>query len=256
MITRFPKPPDGFGYIYALSDARKPTEIRYIGKTEKALKSRLKEHVVERNRFSNHRLNWIRKLWGEGLKPIIWPLEVCWLSQWEERERYWIAFFKPIGILTNATEGGDGNCSKWNGAKISAAKKGKKMTPEAKEAWRKSGFVERTIARNKNGWSPETRTKILAAIKGRKMTPAQRAAFDARQGSPGTQMAQEKFRNCNELRKKPVVGDNGRKFESLAEACRQLGVKEFQLKESIRHNWRCRGVRWTVLEPSKESASI
>lgn len=94
--------------IYALSDPRKPQLIRYIGKTTQRLRKREYSHLVDAKRDSkqNRRANWINKLTREGVRPIAWPIEICDTSNWEEREKYWIAFFKPMGCLTNYHEGG------------------------------------------------------------------------------------------------------------------------------------------------------
>jgi GIY-YIG catalytic domain. len=301
MTTRTTSLLQGCGFIYALADPLAPMEVRYVGKTSKELHVRLAEHITERLRLrhQNHRLHWIRKICGEGRSPIIWLLEVCPESEWKEREQFWIAFFRPLGQLTNSTDGGD--CAPSSRpdvrAKISAAKRGKKMSPAAYAAWKTSGHTERTVARNKRGWTPQMRSKMVATVKGRPMTPAQRAAFDARKdefvartiernkrglspasrakvaaslrgrkaspetvakvkASAGFQAAQQKLRASNERRKRPVVGDDGRRFESVRDACRKLDVSEFQFREALRHRWRCRGVRWTVLEPSTESESL
>lgn len=184
MTTRRQPPPAGCGFIYALSDPLTPCEIRYIGKTENALGTRLSSHIYARHRAEVcHRLNWIKKLVAEGRRPLVWPLEICPLESWAERERFWIAFFRPLGLLTNGTDGGDqGTLTPEIRAKLSAASKGRKMTPLQRAAFdaRKEEFVARTVARNKRGWSQATKEKQSALRRGKPMTPAQKAAWEAR----------------------------------------------------------------------------
>jgi len=45
-----------------------------------------------------------------GLLPILEIVEICDESKWQEREQYWIKYYKELGFdLKNMTNGGDGN---------------------------------------------------------------------------------------------------------------------------------------------------
>lgn len=95
--------------IYALSDPRKPSLIRYIGKTRNTLRERRSSHVNpcgHKKSPNCHKVRWIKKVLSEGFIPIIWPLEICSQYNWKERETFWIKFFKPLG-LCNQTNGGE-----------------------------------------------------------------------------------------------------------------------------------------------------
>lgn len=92
--------------IYALCDPI-TGEVRYIGKTINQLHKRLSGHW--RDKRKNYKTHWINSLKEQGLKPTIKLIEICEESNWEDRERYWIAFYRSINDrLTNWLEGGNG----------------------------------------------------------------------------------------------------------------------------------------------------
>lgn len=89
--------------IYKLLDPI-TNEIRYIGKTKNALLKRYKEHIYRaKQEHDSHVYCWIRKLLKDNLKPIIELVEECTEENWEEREKYWIAYYPN---LTNVSKGG------------------------------------------------------------------------------------------------------------------------------------------------------
>lgn len=91
--------------IYSLSDPI-TNEVRYIGVTQRTLEQRLYQHVWEsKTNRGTHKIHWIRTLTNQNLKPIIKLIEVCTDNNWEEREKYWISFYKN---LTNTHQGGAG----------------------------------------------------------------------------------------------------------------------------------------------------
>lgn len=82
-------------------------EIKYIGVTISSLSTRLCQHkhdAVKKN-SDKYVSRWIRKVVSEGLFPIIELVEEVTKDTWEEREKYWIAFYDN---LTNTREGGKG----------------------------------------------------------------------------------------------------------------------------------------------------
>jgi hypothetical protein len=94
-------------YIYGLIDPRYPKIIRYVGKTKNKLNKRLTDHINEarRSKSNNYKLNWIRSLLFEKIKPIITILEAVTENNWQEKEKYWIHKYKNKN-LTNTLEGG------------------------------------------------------------------------------------------------------------------------------------------------------
>lgn len=85
-------------------------KIRYIGKTVN-IKARLYGHISESKKHNGNRhvLNWIFVLLKNGEKPILEIIEITNEEHWEERERYWISYYKSIGCsLCNLADGGIG----------------------------------------------------------------------------------------------------------------------------------------------------
>lgn len=85
-------------------------EVRYVGKTTEDLKKRLGKHIY--NKKNSAKVNkWVRKLISLNLKPIIELIEICEDNIWEEREIYWINYYKQLNSnLLNITIGGDTGC--------------------------------------------------------------------------------------------------------------------------------------------------
>jgi hypothetical protein len=140
------------GLIYALVDPR-TKEIRYCGKTAKAMCYRLANHRREaRNGVNRHVCHWVRSVLEAGFDPIVVRLEeipLAGLDRTEqirllnEAEKKWIAELKELGCdLTNATLGGDGH-------------HGVPLSPERKDA-----LIAASIAARKR---PEIRERIRQA---------------------------------------------------------------------------------------------
>lgn len=94
-------------FIYALVDPRS-FEIRYIGKTVSPPR-RLLSHIynAKYQRFHNER--WVYSLVTQDMKPVMEILEVVTTDEADEKECWWIAYAKQLGIqLTNSTSGGEG----------------------------------------------------------------------------------------------------------------------------------------------------
>lgn len=85
----------------------KTLEVRYIGKTKESLNRRLNKHLY--NKKANSKVSkWCKHLYAEGLTPIIELIERVDFHIWEEREKYWISFYRNIvPNLLNITDGGD-----------------------------------------------------------------------------------------------------------------------------------------------------
>lgn len=138
--------------IYSLVDPRDRQHVRYVGKTIIGLSSRLKSHLHFSALKSNtHRNNWIKSLLSVNIKPEISMIEEIFdddVNKHNERERYWIRFFKNLGYrLVNGTEGGDGV--------IPTEETRLKISIRTKEAMK----------------DPEIRRKISLNNTGRKQTP-------------------------------------------------------------------------------------
>lgn len=91
-------------YIYKLTDPF-TDEIRYVGKTTNLVR-RLNSHInrCKSNKF--HSAVWIKSIINKGKKPIIEIIEECNEENWEDREIYWISYYRKIFDLTNILDGG------------------------------------------------------------------------------------------------------------------------------------------------------
>lgn len=134
-------------YIYALCDPRSGA-VRYIGESFNPL-SRLTSHIIggRRQDRGTPLQAWISTLLAEGLEPEMLILERCEKESRTQhsRERHWIGVYGGVENLLNLTaHGGGGGANRgagWNQteeakAKISAALKGKKRSPEQVERMR------------------------------------------------------------------------------------------------------------------------
>lgn len=177
----------GNTFIYALLD---PTThlIKYIGKANDP-QLRLYRHMREKGH--SHKNSWLHGLKEKGLIPELIILEEVPVSQWQQREKYWITFYRSQGIdLVNGTDGGDGVHGMRHTSearrKISEAGKGNqygkghKPTPQATMKRRASlqghavsSETREKIADSKRGKprSPETRAKLSQALKGTTWSP-------------------------------------------------------------------------------------
>ena len=91
--------------IYILIDPI-TNDVRYVGKTVSLLQKRLWNHC--RDKSITHKTSWIKSLKENGLKPLIRTVELCNENELNDREIYWIYYFRKIYNLTNLTDGGDG----------------------------------------------------------------------------------------------------------------------------------------------------
>lgn len=119
-------------HIYALIDPR-TYKIRYIGKANKP-NNRHNEHS-SRFHENNHRTHWLVQLQNLGFRALLYVIEECNEFSWQERERYWIKYYRELGCdLVNATDGGEGltNASQETKDKIRKAKIGTTKSEETK----------------------------------------------------------------------------------------------------------------------------
>lgn len=148
-------------FIYTLSDPRTKA-IRYVGKTNN-LAVRLSLHMCEKR--GTHKNNWLHILKSIGVRPIMEVIEECSDENWAERERFWIAHFRSVGLpLTNLDSGGNHGKtqSEETKAKIRAGSIGRKMSPES---------IAKMKATKAARWTPERRARMGAHHKGKKHSP-------------------------------------------------------------------------------------
>lgn len=99
---------DEITYIYVLRDPE-TDEIRYVGKAVD-IERRMYVHLTDAT--DTHKARWIQTLKARGLKPRVDVVDTILGGEegvWQEREKYWISYFREMGCdLTNTTEGGEG----------------------------------------------------------------------------------------------------------------------------------------------------
>lgn len=93
-------------------------EVRYVGKTTKRLKDRLRAHRCNKK---GHVSNWVKSVLKLGLQPIITEIWQCYESEdWQSIEKLLISEFRHFGYnLCNICEGGEGG----SGRKMSEAER-------------------------------------------------------------------------------------------------------------------------------------
>lgn len=175
--------------VYGLLDPR-THELRYVGKSERGLAVRLKEHSMpSRLCAGTYVTRWVRQLREAGLRPLGRVLEVCTSpDELYASEQRLIAFFRKLGHrLTNGTDGGRG----WSGLRHSAA---------TKELCRQANLGRPRPA--------EHRARISASKTGATIGP----------------QTDEHRRRIAAARGRPFVDDLGRAWVSQREAGRFYGV--------------------------------
>jgi hypothetical protein len=122
-------------YIYTLTDPE-TLDIMYVGKTNN-ITVRLWHHIKTATRYNAAKNRWLISLSERGLTPELNVVETVQLSNWQERERFWIAEFRRMGFpLTNTLAGGNGpgEVSERARQALSAAKKGVKKSEKTRAA--------------------------------------------------------------------------------------------------------------------------
>lgn len=176
-------------FVYGLKDPRS-FHPRYVGITSKTLSRRLNNHLVDKEK--THKVNWIKKLTRDGLRPEIFVIEE-WFGDYDslkQREIYWIARLKSKGYrLVNGTLGGDGTVgrvvTKEQREHHSKSMRGRKfpdrkpMSQSSKDHLSKiNKGINRMTEDNKmkliesnkkdsGNWTDERRSKISDAMKGK-----------------------------------------------------------------------------------------
>lgn len=154
--------------IYGLCDPR-TGQLRYVGKTCKALEKRLREHVVEAGAgVAGYKNNWVRQLLVLNLAPEPFVIEVA-IGDGSVEEIHHIAQLRALGCdLTNTTRGGDGVMA------------GRKHTPEARARMSAAARKRKVAAGLKRApMAPEARLKLSLALKGRTLSSETRAKMSA-----------------------------------------------------------------------------
>lgn len=191
-----PKKKDGISYIYALIDPR-INKVRYVGEAVNP-SGRLAVHLTgsQVNDKETYRARWVRKLISLSLKPRMVVLETCSLDIWQDREKWWISYYRKLNgsLMTNSTDGGEG----WHGmhhsekskARFSEWQTGRRLTPEHRK--------NLSSARKGHLVSAETREKQRIGNLGKIMTPEQRGRMSSSKKESMSRLSKEERRKITE----------------------------------------------------------
>lgn len=154
-----------FVYIYALIDPDTKA-VRYIGRSVSP-QDRFYGHMSKCEEGKTHCHRWLKSLKRKGKQPIMEIVEQATPNTYQEREAYWISYYRSIGApLTNLAAGGDGAL-------------GTAHTAEAKQ--RMSEYAK-SIGR-KPPLTPEVIEKRRKKVTGRKdSTEVRKKKSDSRKG--------------------------------------------------------------------------
>lgn len=222
------------GIIYLTENTR--TGFCYIGKTAFSLEHRItghKHHSRESSR-SPYFYNAIRKYGFESFEWIV--LEECDNQNLDDSERFWISYFKYIGVsLYNMTLGGEGSL-------------GLVKSPETRERIKQS---LRTLYSNRKrkGFSrprtDENRVKISRGLLGNK-------------NRVGIKLSDEQKRNIAQHKSKTYItslqsptGEVYTSITNLAEFCRQHNLLQPALY-SVISGKRKRHRGWKLIEQGEK----
>lgn len=98
--------------FYVLSASDNPDLVRYVGVTQKnSVQERFYGHKYcamhpEKRGLPVHK--WMYSKYEKGLDIIVREIDSCEEKDWQDREKYWISFYKNGGNLLNISEGGQG----------------------------------------------------------------------------------------------------------------------------------------------------
>ena len=103
-------------YFYTLTAASSPDKIRYVGVTTKTLNKRMcghKYNATHGNKRNQPVHKWMWSVMQTGDTVSIHFLDECDETLWEDREKYWIQYYKDQGHkLLNIQAGGHGVITK------------------------------------------------------------------------------------------------------------------------------------------------
>lgn len=214
-------------FIYTLNNPL-TNEVKYIGFTNQSLKRRLQLHLSHSNKNRTYVQKWIKSL---ELPPLINLIEECDENIWQEREIYWIKYYREKGLkLCNLTDGGEG-------------------IPNLK---RSEEFKLLISKRNiDNNIAPPIRTGILHSIETKQLMS------NKAKGRVLTEEQKEKMSKAKlglyKGSKSPLAkivysfnldGTFNKQYNSISEACIELLTTSGNICRAIKTNKTCKNLKW------------
>lgn len=214
--------------IYILDDPTDTSLRMYIGKTVKKLSIRLSQHLNKRGlRVKTEKNSWIKSLLSREIIPRITLLEIVDKDSWQEAERFWISYFKSIGIrLVNGTEGGEGLSNP-----TVEVRKRMSNSLKGRSCW-SAGLTKATEPRlrgNTTVRSLKTRAKLSTSHKGLKRSDSHcKSIAKATAGNRNPFFGKK---HSEETKEKNRLAHLGRKLSPEArEKCRQAAKQYWENK--------------------------
>ena len=209
--------------IYVFSD--KNFLPVYVGKA-KNFDRRIKQHLGrDRFRYDTWFYRWLNKQIREDNQFFIDILEETDLEHWKEREIYWIRHIKSNGyLLTNMTDGGDGNNN---------------------QVFSKESIEKRRLKLIGRHRSAETIEKISRAHKGKIVSEeTKRKLSEINTGKPCP--ASTKLNFSKPVNQYSLSGNFIQSFISLTEASTFLKCRKSSLSNAIKRNSKqsYKGYKW------------
>lgn len=166
--------------IYALSDSREPTKIRYVGQTRLQLDCRLRRYwVTALAGAREHRAVWMRSVKAAHADVLIQAVEAVPIADADMAEIAHVAHYRAVGCdLTNRTDGGRGRVgceiSDETRQKMRESASRRKASPETRRklsegvrnSERHKAHLRRLHLLNSRPCTEVTRARISAALRG------------------------------------------------------------------------------------------
>lgn len=103
-------------YFYVLFAADNPERIRYVGVTSKTIPIRFSQHkynALHEDHRSMPVSKWMYSVYKKGGEVKYQEIDSCPESEWEDREKYWVAYYRErFPDLLNLQSGGAGVVTK------------------------------------------------------------------------------------------------------------------------------------------------
>lgn len=221
-------------HIYAIVDPL-TRSIRYVGKANNVRK-RLVNHL-KGNKRNTKKLRWFSSLKDSGYMPEIEIIETCDLSEWEERERFWIAELKKLGFdLLNGNSGGSGATEITEATReaIKAAMKRPEVLKKIAESNSDPIVISQRSASLKKAATPVLRSRLSEAFSKRHKDPKWAEHMRNKTGKPVVQISDD--------------GSVIARYQTMSIASRESGIAKSEISKSVRGMAAsCRGTRWEIV---------
>ncbi len=218
------------GVIYGLTDPR-TDQVRYVGQTVRPVGVRLGAHITaarykkgEGWQDNSYRGRWIRALEKEGVRPDIVVLAVVSGGQTalDAAEVKYISYLRSLGLpLTNVTAGGGGYVRAVQPAEHRVnISRGRGCTPFVDDLGRRYETMQE--ASKETGVPTSVISQILRGVRavgnGRTFSWTDPAREAVRQA------VVDRVKKMGRNRGRALVDQNGRVYESVGVAAREIGV--------------------------------